>query len=241
MSVIDLQKKSGIVLEKRGIKKPPPCRVGLALDVSGSMMDEYEDGLVQKTVDRLLAYAANFDDNGEMEVWTFDHRASEAPTVSLADHDDYVHKSIMKNSKVAKWGTTCYGAVANMMIGYYFRGIRKKSVGAALMGMFAKKKPEAPLDTTSPTMLLFVTDGENEDPKEAMKVFQDSQQYNVYWQLVGVSNQSEFKFIREVADKFSHAGFVHLPDLRVNDDHLYDALITTEVVEWLKKNQLPTT
>ena len=239
MSVIDLKKKSSIILEKKGLKKPPPCRIGLALDVSGSMRDEYEGGLVQNTVDRMLAYASHFDDNGEMEVWTFDHRASEAPVVSLADHADYVQKSIVNNSSIAKWGVTEYGDVCRMMIDFYFKGKRKKSFGTALMGLFGKKKAEPPPDMTSPTMILFITDGENEDPAKALKVFEESQQYNVYWQLVGVSNDSQFKFIKMVAEKFDHAGFVHLPNLKINDEQMYDALITDEVVSWLKRNQLP--
>lgn len=237
MSVIDLKKKSFIVLEKRGLKKPPPCRVGLALDVSGSMRDEYEGGLVQSTVDRLLAYASNFDDNGEMEVWTFDDRASEAPTVSLKDHANYVEKQIINNPNIIKWHSTEYGGVCRMMLDYYFKGKRKFSLGGALKGLFGKKEP-AP-DTTSPTMILFITDGENTDPDYALSVFQESQKYNVYWQLIGVSNDSEFKFVRMIADKYDNAGFVKLPSLKMTDEQMYDALITDEVVTWLKKNQLP--
>jgi hypothetical protein len=238
LGVIDLKKKSSIILEKRGLKKPPPCRIGLALDVSGSMRDEFEAGLVQNTVDRMLAYASHFDDNGEMEVWTFDHRASEAPAVSLKDHANYVEKSILNNPAIAKWGVTEYGEVCQMMVDYYFKGKRKKSFGETLMGMFGRKKAE-PLDTTSPTMILFITDGENEDTEKALRIFEESQKYNIYWQLVGVSNDSQFKFIKMVADRFSHAGFVHLPNLKINDEQMYDALITDEVVTWLKSNQLP--
>ncbi|MFC4159396.1 VWA domain-containing protein [Chitinimonas lacunae] len=235
--LIDLQKKSTIVLEKRGLTKPPVCRVGLALDVSGSMMDEYRAGLVQETVTRLLAYAANFDDNGEMEVWTFDHRASEAPAVSVRDYEGYVDRAIVNNDDVAKWGTTRYGDVADKMLDHYFRG-KKKTIrtGGILGGLFGKKetKIEAAQDTHIPAMLFFISDGENEDRNTAYKIFEASQQFNAYWQLVGVSNQSRFDFLNQVANDLPNAGFVHLPDLRISDEVLYDKLITTEVVNWLK-------
>ena len=50
------------------------------------MHNEYQDGLVQETVDRLLAIAGTFDDNGEMEVWTFNQKYS-TPPVARAGGD----------------------------------------------------------------------------------------------------------------------------------------------------------
>jgi len=46
MALIDLTKKVTIVLDKKGISSVKPMRVGFALDISGSMEDEYRDGSV---------------------------------------------------------------------------------------------------------------------------------------------------------------------------------------------------
>jgi hypothetical protein len=92
MALIDLKKKTRIVLDKRALPQPPHCRVGLCIDISGSMHNEYQDGLVQETVDRLLAIAGTFDDNGEMEVWTFNQGYSTPPVARAADFGSYVKK-----------------------------------------------------------------------------------------------------------------------------------------------------
>ncbi|MDK2126039.1 VWA domain-containing protein [Parachitinimonas caeni] len=236
--LIDLQKKASIILEKKGLPKPPICRVGLALDVSGSMMDEYRAGLVQTTVERLLAYASKFDDNGEMEVWTFDHRASEAPAVSLNDYVGFVDRSIVKNDAVAKWGSTHYAEVANMMLDHYFRGKQKQVKSKGLLGsLFGRKETvvEKSSDTHIPAMLFLVTDGENADQGESRKVFEESAQFNAYWQLVAISNQPRFEFLEKVANDLDNAGFVHMPSFKMSEDQMYEAIITNEVVDWLKK------
>jgi hypothetical protein len=234
MSLIDLTKKAGIILEKRQLPNPPKCRVGLALDVSGSMEDEYMDGSVQKTVDRLLAVAQKFDDNGEMEVWTYHTRVSPAPTANASTFGGYVKKCILDNPDVSKWGGTSYAPPMNAMVDHYFRGTAVKAKGF-MNSLFGKTERVAAEDTHIPALMLFVTDGENNDPAEARKILLEAQQFNLYWQLVGVGNGCDFAFIKELADELPNAGFVHLPNLKASDEVVLDKLLTTEFVNWVKK------
>ncbi len=68
MATIDLQKKSvKIVLEKKQLTKVT-ARIGLVLDITGSMRQLYKNGTVQNVVERILAVADQFDDNGLLDV-----------------------------------------------------------------------------------------------------------------------------------------------------------------------------
>jgi hypothetical protein len=162
MALIDLKKKTRIVLDKRALPQPPHCRVGLCIDISGSMHNEYQDGLVQETVDRLLAIAGTFDDNGEMEVWTFNQGYSTPPVARAADFGSYVKKEILDNPKVDKWGGTNYAPVMNAVLDTYFRGASVVTSGG-LFGLFKKTEQQSPKDTHIPALCLFITDGDNSD------------------------------------------------------------------------------
>jgi hypothetical protein len=234
MSLIDLKKKTRIVLEKRALPQPPRCRVGLCIDISGSMHNEYQDGLVQETVDRLLAIAGTFDDNGEMEVWTFNQAYSTPPVARAADFGSYVKKAILDNPKVDKWGGTNYAPVMNAVLDTYFRGAQVVTSGG-LFGLFKKTEQQAPKDTHIPALCLFITDGDNSDAAEAETILSQAQTYQIYWQLIGIGNDTDFRFIKKMANDLPNAGFCHFPNLRVSDEAIYEALLTTELCDWLRK------
>ncbi len=234
MSLIDLKKKTRIVLEKRALPQPPRCRVGLCIDISGSMHNEYQDGLVQETVDRLLAIAGTFDDNGEMEVWTFNQKYSTPPVAKAADFGNYVKKAILDNPNVNKWGGTNYAPVMNAVLDTYFRGERVVT-SSGFLGMFKKTEQRAARDTHIPALCLFITDGDNSDEAEAERILREARQYPVYWQLVGIGTDTDFHFIKKMADDLPNAGFCHFPNLKISDEAIYEALLTIELCDWLRK------
>lgn len=68
MSSISLLKKNvGVILEKKNLNNVV-ARVGLVLDISGSMRKLYKNGTVQNVVERILAVASRFDDDGQLDV-----------------------------------------------------------------------------------------------------------------------------------------------------------------------------
>lgn len=72
MSTISLLKKNvGVILEKKKLNNVV-ARVGLVLDISGSMRNLYRNGTVQKVVERILAVASQFDDDGQLDVFIND-------------------------------------------------------------------------------------------------------------------------------------------------------------------------
>lgn len=233
---ISLQKRAekvGIVLAKRGLAQVPPVRVGTALDVSGSAQHFYTSGVMQETLDRLLAVALKFDDNGELDAWLFhDGVLPQLPTLTEADEGSYVNKVILKQRGL--WGGTSYAPVLNEAVKFYFgENSPKRSVFGSLFGG-GKPTASAP---KAPAMVLFVTDGSNGDRQQTEEVFRaaEANKTPVYFNMVGIGDPSYFTFIEEMADKYGNVGFTNLNDLKMSDDDLYDKIVNQEFVDWIKK------
>ncbi len=80
------------------------ARVGLVLDITGSMRTLYKNGTVQNVVERILAVADQFDDNGSLDVWVYDNEFSRLKPVSEKDFSGYVDREILNNDRLHKFG-----------------------------------------------------------------------------------------------------------------------------------------
>lgn len=226
--MIDLEKRSQKVtinLEKRGINKIPPVRVGLVLDTSGSAQPMFINGTIQDTVDRILAVAMKFDDNGELDMWHFNTAFARIKTAVKSDYNSYVEKNILK-ANLKLWGGTSYAPVLTDVSNFYFPEVKKG-------GIFGFGKKE---EVTTPAICFFITDGANYDRNETEALLKSAANKNIYWHMVGVNpNVHEFSFIQEMADRYPNVGFTNLNDLNISDDQLYSDLICDEFCEWIKK------
>jgi hypothetical protein len=226
---INLEKRAetvGIVLAKRNITVAPTVRVGAALDISGSTQQMYKKGVIQETVDRLLAIAMKFDDNGEIDMWSFTEGFDRLETASAAHYGDYVNRHILGNPDVVKWGSTAYAPVIKDMVRFYYGGDALAFLGR----LFGGKSKADPL----PTMILFITDGANNDRAETEAVLRACENRNVYFQMVGVGSSSEFRFLKDVADSLPNVGFVNFSSLDVSDETIYESLISDEFCSWVR-------
>jgi len=232
-------------LEKFELLTPPVVRVGTAFDVSESQHWAYRDGTMQQTHDRLLAIAGKFDDNGELDTWSFDHRFNLLPTADAASFGRYVQDEII-NGDGHKWGNTAYAPVMADIIRFYFGNQKKAGLAApkkqSILGrLFGKATEEESTerfsdgDVNLPAWVLFETDGQTSDRRESEEAIIRSQDYPLYWSLVGVGDASKFDFLERMADKYPNVGFVNLSSLDITDEHLYDELITQEFVDWVKR------
>lgn len=232
---ISLEKRAakvGIVLAKRGLTKVPPVRVGAAFDVSGSARGFYEgSNVMQETIDRLLAVAMKFDDDGQLDAWLFhDGVLPQLPTITESDEGKYVKDVILRQRGL--WGATNYAPVLQEVMNFYF-GEQKKS-GGMFGGLFGGKAA-APAKK-DPAMLLFITDGANSDERATQQVLAAAEANSpVYFNMVGIGNPSYFRFIERMADELGNVGFTNLNDLSISDDDLYDKIVNQEFVDWVKK------
>lgn len=247
-NVFDLNKRTetlNFVLEKHNVTQTPKMRVGAAFDISGSARPLYTSGVMQSTIDRLIPVGMRFDDNGEMDVWAFDDAFSQLPSVSQHDYEDYIQRAIL-DSPLEKWGATQYAGPMRSMLQFYFGGTAAVVAPAKSQGFLgnlfgggkvppAEKVPVSS-DTTTPAMALFITDGANSDREAAKRVLMESRDKPMYWQLIGVGNPREFKFLQEMADLLPNVGMVHLSSLELSDDELYNKLFTSELAAFIKKH-----
>ena len=241
---IDLNKRSErvrIVLEKRKLPVVPKMRVGLALDISGSAEGLYRSGVMQETVERLLAVAMRFDDNGEMDMWAFHNRQYSLPVATAKNFENYVQRDILNNDKVRLWGGTEYAPVLGSMEKHWFGGA--PAARPAPKGFFGKlfsgasdtsPSPARPADN-SPALGMLITDGSNSDPREAAEFLRFAQDRKAYWLMVGVGNPKEFTFLERMADELPHVGFVSIANLTMTDDQLYEAMLSEELCTWVGK------
>lgn len=242
---ISLEKRAekvGIILEKRNIRSIPPVRVGVTLDVSGSAQHMFTGGVIQATLDRLMGVAVKFDDNQELDVWAFSNSCAKAGSATPANFETFVKTDILGNRSLPLWYGTEYAPAIDAVRQFYFDPQRAPaaSSGGGLLGRLFGKASLAPaahgaVDTTTPALCLFVTDGANSDRAAAERALRQAQGYPVYWQMIGVGNPREFGFLEEMADDLPNVGFMNLASLDISDEALYDALLNEELCQWIKK------
>lgn len=214
MNTIDLQKKSvRIILEKKKLTGVQ-ARVGLVLDITGSMRKMYKDGTVQKVVERILAIASQFDDDGMLDVWVYDHEFTRLAPVSEEDFVGYVHREILENDDVHKFGRN-----------------DEPLVMQDVMEKYLLKEP-----SKLPAYVVFINDG---GCKKTIKpLIISSSDKPIFWQFVGIGD-GNFDFLKkldEMDGRFvDNANFFQVEDIEnVSDEQLYDSLLN-ELPEWLKE------
>ena len=214
MNTIDLQKKSvRIILEKKKLTGVQ-ARVGLVLDITGSMRKMYKDGTVQKVVERILAIASQFDDDGMLDVWVYDHEFTRLAPVSEEDFVGYVNREILENDDVHKFGRN-----------------DEPLVMQDVMEKYLLKEP-----SKLPAYVVFINDG---GCKKTIKpLIISSSDKPIFWQFVGIGD-GNFDFLKkldEMDGRFvDNANFFQVEDIEnVSDEQLYDSLLN-ELPEWLKE------
>ena len=204
-----------LCLEKNNLSKTK-ARVGVAMDYSGSMRDEFKNGLVQDTIERLFPIALEFDDNGELDFWLFENGCRRLDSVDRNNFYSYVDYIMSKRYSM---GGTAYAPV--------MKDILKK---------YMKEEP-----SNVPTFIIFITDGDNSDKRETDAVIRESSKYNIFWQFVGLDSNGyeEFKYLRKLDDlsgrDIDNTSFIKMKNIRkMKDDEVYNSLIG-EFPDWLKE------
>lgn len=194
------------------------ARVAVVLDFSGSMEDLYRDGTVQTLLDRLLPLAMKFDDNGELDVWLFHNDPIRLDGIKTENFYDYINKSRIL-TRYGMYGTS-YAPV--------MKDVAKKYIS------------EEPSDY--PNLVVFITDGANDDKKKAEQMMKLTAQYPIFWQFIGIGS-SRFPFLESLDEMggriVDNANFFSVNDLmRIDDNTLYNRLLK-EYPEWLNKIEDP--
>jgi len=251
---IDLSKKEAEnVISSLGIGNQK-AQVILALDISGSMSDLLEKGKVQSAIERILPLALNFDDDGSVDFFLFNDKAFVHPNkISLANIEDFIKREVL--SKYG-YGGTYYAPVINKIRKNLGKDIKKSysklEKPKDLYGLFnlfsffefLKKNPNKSLisdekinPAKQPAYVIFLTDGDNSDHKQAEEVIREASHEEIFWQFVGIGSSS-FGFLEKLDNLdgryIDNANFFQINDLdKINDNELYSRLLN-EFPSWLK-------
>lgn len=228
---LDLTKKAEkiqLILDKKGIKNAPTMRVGIALDISGSMSRIISSGNLQKAFTQMMGVSVKFDDNGELDVFKFDHNCEYVGTSKpvAGDYDNYI-----KNNRISDRGGTSYAPIVTEAIDFFFEPKKK----GGFLGFGGSKEAS----NNEPVLMLVLTDGEPTDAGATARAMKESEDYPIYWHMVGVGmgngrgGRDGFPTIAKLADDLGNVGEVYLNDFDMSDDDVYDQLICDELIGFL--------
>lgn len=189
------------------------ARVALAMDYSGSMSGMFRNGAVQDAITRLLPIALKFDDNGELESWLFSDGYERLAPVTASNYDGYV-KNVMMRARMDMGGTNYAPALKD------------------IVKFYKDKHP-----STTPSFVMFITDGDNWDEYETNAIIRELSNYNMFVQFVGIGNGSNFNYLRELDNlsgrKHDNTGFIAVRDMeKMNDQQLYTEMLR-QYNDWL--------
>jgi hypothetical protein len=238
--------KARFVIQKKGIPDVK-AQVACALDVSGSTQGLFTSGKMQQAFQRILPIGLLFDDNKEVDVFTFcngDNVAHIGTPATEANYQNYIKAEILGGRNIPLWGGTDYAPVIRKALedfGFYSKSTEKTGLFG---GMFGKPKESVSLGKNSssgyPVVLYHFTDGQSYDEAASTALLKECQDkgVNFYVHFIGIGNPSYFRFIEKLGDKFDNVGFLSVADLdSMEEEDIYEKLIPEELVTWFKKSK----
>lgn len=212
--LLSLVKTAGISLTKRGMAEHT-ARVVVVLDISASMHKLYRKGAVQRLVERVLALGLRFDDDGEVDVITLGKNSRSAAPMTVGTYVGYTDALLAAHPFE---GATYYGRA---MV-----AVRERQLGEAV-------RRTSPLSAAVPTYVLFVTDGEPSDRRDAEEQVRQSSFEPIFWQCIGIGDR--FPFLSRLDDLtgryVDNAGFFSVTEAEllgarpIADDELFDRMM----------------
>ncbi|MFJ1969095.1 VWA domain-containing protein [Streptomyces sp. NPDC087903] len=222
-----------VSLRKHGVEGVT-ARVILVLDASGSMSFLYSKGVVADVVERMAAVAAQLDDDGEMQAWTFASNPARLPDLTLGDLPEWLQRHIrvgeltLFRRKKPRKGLLP-GQVDMRAVG--IQNEEQKVI--AEVRTYVREHPAA-----APTLVLFFSDGGVYRNKEIETELRAAADEPVFWQFVGLG-RSDYgvleRFDTLPGRRVDNVGFFAVDDISdVPDAELYDRLLS-EFPSWMRE------
>ncbi|WP_327718098.1 VWA domain-containing protein [Streptomyces sp. NBC_00490] len=209
------------------------ARVILVLDASGSMSFLYSKGVVADVVERMAAVAAQLDDDGDMQAWTFASNAARLPDLRLGDLPEWLRLhvrvgqiSLFRRSKKPGRGLEP-GQVDMRMVG--IQNEEQKAI--AQVRTYVQETPAA-----VPTLVLFFSDGGIHRNAMIERELREAVEEPIFWQFVGLG-RSDYgvleRFDTLPGRRVDNVGFFAVDDIStVPDQELYDRILS-EFPTWI--------
>ncbi|HMY00094.1 MAG TPA: VWA domain-containing protein, partial [Agitococcus sp.] len=222
--LVNLVKKAQISLEKSGLGEHR-AKVCLCLDISASMSDLYSKGQIQTFIERILALACRFDDDGEVDVFLFGQKSHHAPTIDLQNYQQYI-RTLIKQYPLE--GGTHYSPVMKMIRHHY---------------LYDDSDLKSPARTSAelPVYVMFVTDGATSNRKAAENQILYASFQPIFWQFMGIGRSGAFEFLEKLDDLkgryVDNADFFSVKSPQELTDEQLFARLMNEYPKWLLQAQ----
>ncbi|MFE3266108.1 VWA domain-containing protein [Streptomyces sp. NPDC059215] len=209
------------------------ARVVLILDASGSMSFLYTKGVVADVVERMAAVAAQVDDDGAMQAWTFASHAARLPDLTLGELPEWLRLhvrvgelSLFRRGKKPRRGLLP-GQVDMRTVG--IQNEEQKAI--AEVRTYVREHPAA-----DPTLVLFFSDGGVYRNNEIERELREAVEEPIFWQFVGLG-RSHYgvleRFDSLPGRRVDNVGFFAVDDIaNLPDPELYDRLLS-EFPAWI--------
>ena len=209
--LVSLVKPLVFELKKKNLETTV-ARVGLVLDISGSMVPRFKNGTVQSIVNKTLPLAVQFDDDGELDFWFYGTTARKMDSVNLKNYTMAVPED-WKHLMLDLGGRNNEPIVMRMVVDEY-------------------------KDTKIPAYVLFITDGGVNQKREIQNIITEASHLPIFWQFVGVGgkNYGILEKLDTMTGRYvDNAGFFALDDFKkVSNEELYARLLE-EFPSWLEE------
>ena len=222
------------------------AKVAIALDYSGSMSGAYMSGAMQRLVEKALALATQFDDDGAIDFFIFDSKAAYLGEISI---DDFTG-SVDRLTKGRRMGSTNY-ADAFLTIRDHF-GFAPAAPSAQIAppkrGFFGLGKaqpaptvpanlaPTTPADI--PVYVLFLTDGAPDNQSKAVRALTEVSTAPIFWKFLSIGSQSMvfLEKLDTLTERFvDNANYEPVGDVDAISDAVLFKKMLTEFPDWLKE------
>ncbi|MFD8518434.1 VWA domain-containing protein [Streptomyces capillispiralis] len=208
------------------------ARVILVLDASGSMSFLYSKGVVADVVERMAAVAAQLDDDGEMQAWTFASNPARLPDLRLGELPEWLRLHV-RVGEISLFRRGRKKGLDPIQVDMRDVGIQNEEQKViAEVRAFVRANP-APV----PTLVLFFSDGGVYRNKEIERELREAVEEPVFWQFVGLgrSNYGVLeRFDTLPGRRVDNVGFFAVDDIgTVPDPELYDRLLS-EFPLWIR-------
>ncbi|WP_399886615.1 VWA domain-containing protein [Streptomyces sp. BBFR51] len=207
------------------------ARVVLVLDASGSMSLLYSKGVVADVVERMAAVAAQLDDDGEMQAWTFASNPARLPDLRLGELPAWLRLHV-RVGEISLFRRGRKKGLHPEQVDMRAVGIQNEEQKViAEVRAFVRDNP-APV----PTLVLFFSDGGVYRDAEIERELRKAVEEPVFWQFVGLGRASYGvleRFDTLPGRRVDNVGFFAVDDIgTVPDPELYDRLLS-EFPSWI--------
>jgi stress response protein SCP2 len=209
------------------------ARVILVLDASGSMSGLYARGVVADVVERMAAVAAQLDDDGEMQAWTFASHPARLPDLRIAELPVWLrlHVRVGELSLFGRPKKPRHGLQPGQ-VDMRFVGIQNEEQKViAEVRAYVRANP-----TAAPTLVLFFSDGGVYRNAQIEQQLREAVEEPVFWQFVGLGRANYGvleRFDTLPGRRVDNVGFFAVDDIAgVPDAELYDRLLS-EFPSWM--------